>query len=216
MPSKILFYRDGVSESQYQKVIDKEIPQVFAAWEACRKDAKPPAYSCPANTLKLTFIVVTKRHHTRFYPSSDAASYESRTGVQASAAIARRINGNIQPGTAITTHVTAPDRCSFFVQSHAAIKGTARGAYYVCLRNDINLSENLLVKLVSQSSQASGHCFDIVISTNKQRRTHSATILHVLQRECPTQGPPTTLTVFAIAVLCTYGSILAPTLHSRP
>jgi eukaryotic translation initiation factor 2C len=60
-PKKILFYRDGVSEGQFQLVLRHEINKIR---EACKKIN--PAYE-PA----ITFIVVQKRHHTRLFAVDD-------------------------------------------------------------------------------------------------------------------------------------------------
>lgn len=57
MPTNIIFYRDGVSEGQFNKVLTHEYKKML---EAIRSfgggDYKP----------KVTFIIVQKRHHTRF------------------------------------------------------------------------------------------------------------------------------------------------------
>ena len=60
-PQKIIFYRDGVSEGQFQLVLRHEINKIR---EACQKIN--PAYK-PA----ITFIVVQKRHHTRLFAADD-------------------------------------------------------------------------------------------------------------------------------------------------
>ena len=58
LPENILVYRDGVSEGQYQMVLDEELPQIR---QACTR-----AYT-PAQTNKqiprVTVVVVGKRHH---------------------------------------------------------------------------------------------------------------------------------------------------------
>lgn len=54
-PEKLLIYRDGVSEGQYQMVLDQELPQLR---DACKSVGVK---------LQITLIVVGKRHHTRFY-----------------------------------------------------------------------------------------------------------------------------------------------------
>ncbi|KAJ1507315.1 hypothetical protein HMI56_000160 [Coelomomyces lativittatus] len=61
-PQRILFYRDGISEGQFSEVIRSE---VIAIRKACR--ALDPNYA-----PKLTFMVVQKRHHARFYPGPNA------------------------------------------------------------------------------------------------------------------------------------------------
>lgn len=64
-PESILIYRDGVSEGQYQTVIGNELPLLRAACTelytlADQKKGLP----------RMTIIIVSKRHHTRFYPST--------------------------------------------------------------------------------------------------------------------------------------------------
>ena len=64
LPANMLFYRDGVSESQYQTVRDFEIPQLETAYEMAHRFL---GGSGPVPSFKLTFIVVGKRHNTRFF-----------------------------------------------------------------------------------------------------------------------------------------------------
>ena len=56
LPHKIIFYRDGVSEGQFKEVLQAEVP---AIQQACARIN--PKYS-----PTLTFIVVQKRHNTRY------------------------------------------------------------------------------------------------------------------------------------------------------
>ena len=58
LPEKLLIYRDGVSEGQYQMVLDEELPKLRAACESVYREQQLP---------RITLIVVGKRHHTRFY-----------------------------------------------------------------------------------------------------------------------------------------------------
>ena len=60
-PENLLVYRDGVSEGQYQMVLEEELPQLRAA---CKSVYKKQTIPC------ITLIVVGKRHHTRFYRTS--------------------------------------------------------------------------------------------------------------------------------------------------
>lgn len=84
IPKSILFYRDGVSESQYAMVQDKEIPQIDKAWnEVCEVfdgELINGERLDPATPPKLTFIVVGKRHNTRFYPMRESDTYFARSG----------------------------------------------------------------------------------------------------------------------------------------
>src|ERR1043165_1721390 len=55
LPQRILFYRDGVSEGQFRKVMEEEVAAMRKAFKGGYGNNPP----------KLTFIIVQKRHHTR-------------------------------------------------------------------------------------------------------------------------------------------------------
>ena len=61
LPDNLLIYRDGVSEGQYQTVLDEEMPQIR---QACIE--KYNMNYKPSLKPKISLIVVGKRHHTRF------------------------------------------------------------------------------------------------------------------------------------------------------
>ena len=62
-PEKVLIYRDGVSEGQYQMVLDEELPHLRkACGDVYGEQALP----------RMTLIIVGKRHHTRFYQTKRA------------------------------------------------------------------------------------------------------------------------------------------------
>ena len=118
LPENILVYRDGVSEGQYKAVIEQEIKAIK---ERCQS-----VYGAQRKALpRLTFIVVAKRHHTRFFPPFNVpASQKDR-------------NGNPRNGTVVDNGITDNRIWDFFLQSHTPLQGTARPAHYVVLRNEI-------------------------------------------------------------------------------
>lgn len=124
-PEKIIFYRDGVSEGEYTKVLDFELKAVR---EACKEIAKGEPYKPP-----ITFIVCGKRHHTRFTPA------DRREGVGKHA--------NIPPGTTVDTDVVHPVFFDFYLCSHTGIQGTSRPAHYTVLWDDNNFSADELQTL---------------------------------------------------------------------
>src|SRR5436305_13259040 len=63
-PENILVYRDGVSEGQYNLVLDEELPSIRKACEELY-----PAPLTKQGLPRITIIIVGKRHHTRFYPT---------------------------------------------------------------------------------------------------------------------------------------------------
>ena len=116
-PENLLVYRDGVSEGQYATVLDTELPLLR---KACA-ELYPPADT--KNGLpKITIVIVGKRHHTRFYPTTvkNADSFS-----------------NPRNGTVVDRGVTETRNWDFFLQSHTSIQGTARPAHYYIVLNEI-------------------------------------------------------------------------------
>ncbi|CAF1310401.1 unnamed protein product, partial [Adineta ricciae] len=109
LPNKIVFYRDGVDDGQYQKVLDYEVTQIK---NVCRQ-LYPNGF-----TPQLTFIVVKKRHNTRFF------LYENGQ------------TSNVEPGTVIDQDITHPFQFDFYLCSQKAIKGTSRPTLYHVVHDD--------------------------------------------------------------------------------
>ncbi|EMC99960.1 hypothetical protein BAUCODRAFT_64185 [Baudoinia panamericana UAMH 10762] len=121
-PSRIIYFRDGVSEGQYQHVLQQEVHDM----KALLKTADP--------NLNIPFIVVvgSKRHHIRFFPEQGKGDR----------------NGNPLPGTLVETGVTHPFENDFYLCSHAAIKGTARPMHYHVLLNEVGMSNEELHMII--------------------------------------------------------------------
>lgn len=66
MPENLIIYRDGVSEGQYQTLLDQELPLIR---NACQQVYPPVALK--QGFPKISIIVCGKRHHTRFYPAQE-------------------------------------------------------------------------------------------------------------------------------------------------
>lgn len=144
LPGRILFYRDGVGEDQYEEVKRTEIKAVKKAWEDVKKSIKPDdLITVPSQPLQLTFIVCGKRHHVRFYPTKETDTYGDRNGKLGSVT-KRLLNGNLHPGLVVDEVIGRPPvnaedgTFDFFLQSHAALRGTARSCHYVVLENGTN------------------------------------------------------------------------------
>ncbi|KAL1798315.1 hypothetical protein ACET3X_002352 [Alternaria dauci] len=115
LPSNIIYYRDGVGDSQYVEVLNREVGEIETAFSTIKAKENITSIEKP----RITVVIVTKRHHTRFYPRSEVPTK------------------NCEPGTCIESGVTHPVFFDFYLQSHAPMKGTAKPTYYVVLRNDI-------------------------------------------------------------------------------
>lgn len=111
-PVKIIFYRDGVSEGQFDAVRREEIGALQAACMELDREYQP----------KITFIVVQKRHHTRFFPMSDRDAVGK--------------GKNVPPGTTVDTVITHPSQHDFYLCSHTSIQGTSRPCHYHVIWDD--------------------------------------------------------------------------------
>ncbi|CAN1794217.1 Protein argonaute 7 [Linum perenne] len=123
LPRRIMFFRDGVSETQFSKVLKEELQSIK---EACSK--------FPGYRPLITFAVVQKRHHTRLFPSEiDPSSFN---------------NENIPPGTVVDTVITHPTEFDFYLCSHWGVKGTSRPTHYHVLWDENQFTSDELQKLV--------------------------------------------------------------------
>lgn len=146
-PENILVYRDGVSEGQYQAVLNEELPLLRKACE----EAYPPS-DLKKGLPHFTIIIVGKRHHTRFYPTREADADRS---------------SNPKPGTVVDRGVTEARNWDFYLQAHAAIQGTARPAHYFVLIDEFFRQRyktlppgyNNVVDIVEETTQALCYTF---------------------------------------------------------
>jgi eukaryotic translation initiation factor 2C len=186
MPTKIIYFRDGVSEGQYEKVLSKEVAKIAIAWDDQLKKAK--IFKKPGMKINILAVVGVKRHHTRFYPMKK----EDKD---------TRGNNNCLPGTLVDTGVTSPYYRDFYLQSHSCIKGTARSTHYFVLRDgDVGVKFNELPEFVSRVLL----CYIGYLSLTTCRYTSSATLTAARLLECHMLHPLTMLTVFANVVDCIY------------
>ncbi|KAI9697774.1 MAG: hypothetical protein M1836_004450 [Candelina mexicana] len=143
LPGSILFYRDGVSESQFTHVKNVELPQIVAGCEDAFRSI-PAAEGSTSYKPAITLVVVGKRHQTRFYPPNNAKQLgrsEKDTGVV--------LHNNFRPGLVVDTRICSPYYFDFYLQSHAGIKGTSRSAHYWVLENGMNFTSDALQELTN-------------------------------------------------------------------
>ena len=128
-PENILIYRDGVSEGQYQAVLEMELKRMedYCATYYRKKNQYPPRF---------TLIVVAKRHHTRFFAKIDEPDVNPAYPKNAKGET-NYIDKNPVNGTVVDRGVTDDQTWDFFLQSHTALQGTARPAHYIVLHNQI-------------------------------------------------------------------------------
>ena len=127
LPKRIIFFRDGVSETQFYKVLNDELEAIKSA---C---SKFPGYKPP-----ITFAVVQKRHHTRLFPKeTDPSSTRNQV-----------FDENIPPGTVVDSVITHPKEFDFYLCSHWGVKGTSRPTHYHVLWDENKFTSDEFQKVV--------------------------------------------------------------------
>ncbi|CAL8297413.1 unnamed protein product [Lota lota] len=125
-PTRIIYYRDGISEGQFNQVLQHELLAIREACIKLEKDYQPG----------ITFVVVQKRHHTRLF----CTDRNERVGK----------SGNIPAGTTVDTKITHPSEFDFYLCSHAGIQGTSRPSHYHVLWDDNHFTSDELQVLTYQ------------------------------------------------------------------
>ncbi|XP_072938779.1 protein argonaute-2-like isoform X2 [Epargyreus clarus] len=118
LPSKIYVFRDGVSEGQFAQVMNSELQAIHKAYARKAGSRRRP---------EVLFILVQKRHHTRFFLANSSM--------------------NVEPGTVVDTKIVHPRELDFYLVSHQAIKGTARPTRYHAVCNDGAISQDEVEQL---------------------------------------------------------------------
>ncbi|KAF1897375.1 hypothetical protein Lal_00035079 [Lupinus albus] len=132
-PARIIFYRDGVSEGQFSQVLLHEMDAIRKACLSLEEGYLP----------RVTFVVVQKRHHTRFFPVDRSQADKS---------------GNIMPGTVVDTSICHPREHDFYLNSHAGIQGTSRPAHYHVLYDENNFTADELQSLTNNLCYTYARC----------------------------------------------------------
>uniref|UniRef100_A0A7N0SX97 Argonaute 4 n=1 Tax=Kalanchoe fedtschenkoi TaxID=63787 RepID=A0A7N0SX97_KALFE len=121
-PEQIIIFRDGVSESQFNQVLNIELDQII---EACK-------YRDERWSPKFTVIVAQKNHHTKFFQPKSP--------------------DNVPPGTVIDNKVCHPRNNDFYLCAHAGMIGTTRPTHYHVLYDEIGFGTDDLQELVHSLS----------------------------------------------------------------
>lgn len=128
LPDRVIFYRDGVSEGQFDQVARHEI----AALKKCyaRFLRVQPGYA-----PKTSFIICGKRHHYKFFPIAPQDGDRS---------------GNVRAGTVIDSDITHPYYNDFYLMSHAGLLGTSKPTHYTTILDESKLGPDQLQVITYQ------------------------------------------------------------------
>ncbi|GAV90489.1 PAZ domain-containing protein/Piwi domain-containing protein/DUF1785 domain-containing protein [Cephalotus follicularis] len=120
-PGRVVIFRDGVSESQFDMLLNEELVDLKRAFRAMN-------YS-----PTITLIVAQKRHQTRLFPEGE------RDGGS---------TGNVPPGTVVDTGITHHSDFDFYLCSHYGSIGTSKPTHYQVLWDDHEFTSNGLQQLI--------------------------------------------------------------------
>jgi eukaryotic translation initiation factor 2C len=118
-PTRLIFYRDGVSEGQFAQVLAEELPMIR---NACRANNIQP---------KITLVVVGKRHHIRMIPQGSDGDK----------------TGNAPAGTTIDRGLGHPVENDYYQLTHGGLLGTSRPSHYSVIHDDNKFSADALQAL---------------------------------------------------------------------
>ena len=97
-PEQIIYYRDGVSEGEFQAILNHELSAIRRACAKLKGGCEP----------KVTFIIAQKRHKTRVFVENP------NDGIGKTK--------NIPPGTVVDREITTLSEIDFFLASHEGIQ----------------------------------------------------------------------------------------------
>ena len=119
--------------------------------------------------LDIPFVVVvgSKRHHVRFFPDQGKGDR----------------NGNPFPGTLVETGVTHPFENDFYLNSHAAIKGTARPMHYHVLMNEAKMPNEELQTLIYEQ------CYQYIKSSTPISQHPAIYYAHIVSNRAVPHDP---------------------------
>ncbi|KNC97218.1 uncharacterized protein SPPG_07605 [Spizellomyces punctatus DAOM BR117] len=121
-PHRIIFYRDGVSEGQFGDTMTSEINCIRRACHVLERHYRPT----------ITYVVVQKRHHTRFFPMDKNDTDKS---------------GNCLPGTVVESEICHPHEFDFFLMSHPGLHGTSKPCHYFVLFDENHLTSDTIQEM---------------------------------------------------------------------
>lgn len=121
LPRRIIVFRDGVSEGQFEKTVNTEVGAIKRAARFIGERILKITYE-----PKITFIVVQKRHHTRFF--FDQRDSDNKR--------------NALPGTVVDRGIVHPKNFEYYLYSHPGLQGTSRPTKYQVLYDENRMTSD--------------------------------------------------------------------------
>jgi eukaryotic translation initiation factor 2C len=132
LPERVFVFRDGVSEGQFDTVLEEELPKIIDAFGRVPKGGPQGKAFRPS----LTIIICGKRHHVRNWPSDALADK----------------NGNTRPGTVVDQGITAVFDFDFYLQAHAGLQGHVKPTHYTVVYDESRLGADEVQQGINTAS----------------------------------------------------------------
>lgn len=117
-PLQMVIFRDGVSESQFDQVLNNELQAILKACNHIENGYRP----------KVTLIIAQKNHHTKLFQNQS--------------------KGNVQAGTIVDTQICHPRNFDFFLCPQNGPIGTSRPTHYHVLLDENKFGVDIIQNLV--------------------------------------------------------------------
>lgn len=153
-PEKIIYYRDGIGRGDFEQIKEIELNAIYEAFKTVNPNSKID--------LKVTVILVIKRHHTRLFPTENGPRDE-------------RNCGNVLPGTVVDT-IFNKKTCQYFMVSHVSPKGVSRPVRYYKLHDDSNYDIKDLEKFTFNLCHMYARCLKSVSYVTPTYYAHLAAL----------------------------------------
>nr|CDJ90208.1 Stem cell self-renewal protein Piwi domain containing protein [Haemonchus contortus] len=126
-PRHIVIFRDGVSDSEMLRTAFIELKCLRDSWNKL-------TFEDPQLEPTFTYIVIQKRHLTRFYqPTKNDEGEETYV--------------NVSSGTVVDNVVVSPTFFDFYLASQIGALGTTRPAHYTVVRDDWMLTPDKIYEM---------------------------------------------------------------------
>eukprot|EP01034_Spumella_vulgaris_P023600 gene23599-29836_t len=123
MPKRIVVFRDGVADNQFEEVIGMEVP-------AFKNALAQLGFS--DDSVAISVVICQKRHHTRLLYQNREGQFENPcVGLCTDAHTAQSVSG------APLHSISSPSVLEFYLNSHLAVLGTSKPCKYSLIYDEI-------------------------------------------------------------------------------
>ncbi|KAI5070810.1 hypothetical protein GOP47_0015153 [Adiantum capillus-veneris] len=142
--TRVIMFRDGVSEGQFEDMLTQEVESLRAALADVFGTATRP---------RITWVVVQKRHNTKLFTDDPNLRMNSNDPNRRS---------QLKPGLMVDEKITHPADFDFYLCSHPAPKGTGKPTHYHVLYDENGFGALELPTLVNRLCYTYARCASAV------------------------------------------------------